>query len=490
MKLQLRFEKNIERVELNGSENETLKSLIDAAENCFRLQTGTFFVSLNRKDELRGSDNAPLSSFDIVSGDRIFVIERDKRKREKEKPGKSKAMSQREPTPTKTCKPSNSESEHASTSGTATAGLSNDKQQPERPVKAEEQFECISLEPMVIRDSTDDKIPLRLRTLLEKEMPQNEQEVLILICHILLLETGFNIKVKGDTGNDDPTLLDTRNKGSYSLTYSHDYCEQSTVTIVFVPMSSMLVAHAKLTGTSGAVSPLQLQFTDYIGNVVQGYPSTWKHLSSLSQIFKDNFALPILAAMRQNLNLPVLYGFLALMPEIQLKILSFLNVRDLMSLSSVCKHLHSLSNDSALWRRLAIKDFSLRKNKDTNWKRVYIQNYHYKLEMERRRRMKLHQDYPVQVVPPSFGLVPQYPQPFPNAFPGIRGGDYDLDPFSQSPTSLFNPRGIGSLPNSGPLPGARFDPLNPFRDPSNRPGRGGGLRDNYHNRLNFGGGFF
>ncbi len=40
---------------------------------------------------------------------------------------------------------------------------------------------------------------------------------------------------------------------------------------------------------------------------------------------------------------------------------------------------------------------------------------------------------------------------------------------------MFPGRGGGRLPNAGPFPGARHDPVFPESDI--RPGRGGGLRD-------------
>ncbi|XP_033106497.1 F-box only protein 7-like [Anneissia japonica] len=492
MKLQLRYGKVTERAELN-SENPTLKILKEAAAACFRLPPVSFYPSLNGKDELKGDDNTLLSSFDIVSGDRIFIVERNQRKREEPMQQNFKPVSEKQSR--------TSEIPSVSSSSSKEEKMATDKNLSgtiDPAANADGHFECISFEPMVIRDSTDDLLPLRLRTLFESEMPQDEHEVLVLICHVLLLETGFNIEVttasggESNRGNEATTLLASwRDKGAYKLTYSHDHCEEATMTMACVPMSSLLVVHGKLTGTGSAVTPLQLRSADYIGQVVQGFPSTWNQLASLSRIFKDKFAHSVLAAMRQKLNLPVLYGFLALMPEIQLKILSFLNMPDLISLSTVCKHLCSLANDSTLWKRLVLKDFKVSKTTTTgNWKHLYIQNYLYKLEIERTRRRTLNQDDPIRGFPPTFGLVPQYPQPFPNAFPGIRGGDYDLNPFSQAPSSLFNPRGIGSLPNAGSVPGARFDPVSPFNDPSHRPGRGGGLRDTSHNRLNFGGGFF
>lgn len=63
--------------------------------------------------------------------------------------------------------------------------------------------------------------------------------------------------------------------------------------------------------------------------------------------------LPLSAA----LGLPALFGLAALPPELLLRIMRLLDVHSLLTLSEVCRHLHSATQDASLWKHLLHRDF-------------------------------------------------------------------------------------------------------------------------------------
>ncbi|KAG7232965.1 hypothetical protein INR49_007901 [Caranx melampygus] len=72
--------------------------------------------------------------------------------------------------------------------------------------------------------------------------------------------------------------------------------------------------------------------------------------------------------------LPVAFGLAALPPELFLRVVRLLDVRSVVRLSSVCRHFHSSTSDSTLWRHLYRRDFTDPdpvQSRDTDWKQLY-----------------------------------------------------------------------------------------------------------------------
>lgn len=57
------------------------------------------------------------------------------------------------------------------------------------------------------------------------------------------------------------------------------------------------------------------------------------------------------------LGLPALFGLAVLPPELLLRILRLLDIQSVLSLSAVCTHLQSSTQDATLWRYLLHRDF-------------------------------------------------------------------------------------------------------------------------------------
>lgn len=111
----------------------------------------------------------------------------------------------------------------------------------------------------------------------------------------------------------------------------------------------------------------------------------YRDLQKLTRVFKDQLAYPLIATAREGtssspfslpplsfiptytwsvhvcmsaaLGLPALFGLAALPPELLLRIMRLLDLRSLLKLSEVCRHLHSVTQDASLWKYLLHRDF-------------------------------------------------------------------------------------------------------------------------------------
>ncbi|XP_072026155.1 F-box only protein 7-like [Amphiura filiformis] len=501
MKLRLRLKARTERVQLD--EDCSLGVLRTLVAQIFELEPDSFELSLNGRDALPCTDESLPSQFDIVSGDLIRILTTQC---DQVSSVSSSASSHQDNMASfdERSTVQQSEKQEESQGMDSTPGCSQSTGSTSAVTQA---VVCRLNEPMLCREATDKAIPLRLRQLLKRWQSSNQCEILCIALHVLMLETGFVAKLSQEdvecnrsqqTGSsldvDMTSAMPSNWKSSsaaYKITYTHPMCQGAECSLAWVPMGPVLLVHALTTGQTHL--QLKLTISDFIANLTTEHTDDFvpfRQLQLLSRQYKDSIAHPLLGAVRAELGLAPLHGLMALVPEIQLFILSFLDAASLLRMSEVCTHFHSIATDASLWRQLVLQDYGGRVDDvNGNWRQLYKQKYQAHKEMEQARSRIL---YP-PLMPPHHGMVPPLPDPMhPMYPPGYRGGDYDLDPFSGAVPMLPGGR-RGRLPNAGPFPGARHDPIFPESD--FRLGRGGGLRDatsgrSSGNRLFPGGGGF
>ncbi|KAK3558736.1 hypothetical protein QTP86_028029 [Hemibagrus guttatus] len=149
--------------------------------------------------------------------------------------------------------------------------------------------------------------------------------------------------------------------GFYRLQYSHPLCENSPVQVVAVPMGQTLVINATLK-TTGAVElslKLLLKLDAYVTEQWRGENAgvAYRDLQKLSRVFKDQLAYPLIAAAREALGPPALFGLAVLPPELLLRIMQLLDVPSILKMSEVCRCLHSATQDGLLWKHFVYRDF-------------------------------------------------------------------------------------------------------------------------------------
>lgn len=395
-----------------------------------------FTITLNYKDALTG-DEETLASYGIVSGDLICLILQDDI-----------------PAPNL---PSSTDSEHSSLQSNDQPSLaissnqtSIQDAQPSDSFQGQaaqsdvwndnstlgpsQNFEAESIqdiedmaegtgfypsEPMLCSESVEGQVPHSLETLYQSADCSDASDALIVLIHLLMLESGY--MPQGTEAKALSMPEKWKLSGVYKLHYMHPLCEGSSATLTCVPLGNLIVVNA--------------------------------------------------------LSLPDVFGLVVLPLELKLRIFRLLDVRSVLSLSAVCRDLFTASNDPLLWRFLYLRDFrdNTVRVQDTDWKELYRKRHIQRKESPKGRF--------VMLLPSSTHAIPFYPnplhpRPFPSSRlpPGIIGGEYDQRPtlpYVGDPINSLIP-GPGETPSQFPPLRPRFDPIGPLPGPNPiLPGRGG-----------------
>ncbi|XP_068134012.1 F-box only protein 7 [Hyperolius riggenbachi] len=417
-----------------------------------------FTITLNGKDPLT-NDEESLESFGIISGDLIILL----------MPGAQPpaAASSPTPQPAKTQCQSTIAPTMCVQSSNVTSTSQSPQQAEPRPsscqgaaagveeIAEEKTVSAWLSEPMLICESVAGRIPHSLESLYLSAGCNSANDALVTVIHLLMLETGFIVQHDGGKRASMPEGW-RGSSGVYRLHYTHPLCNDCSVMLACVPMGTFLSVHAmvKMNQETKCAKTLQLSSQSYITLPGPDNVSfTFRMLKSLSRLFKDQLVYPLLAATRQALELPDVFGLLVLPLELKLRIFRLLDVRSILSLSSACKDLHTDLDDPSLWRFLYRRDFKEQppSGSETIWKEIYKMRY---IRQCSRMRFSPRPYPPIFPLPHPPDTLPHPPGfPFP---PGIVGGEYDVNP-----ELIF--------PNRMPF----RDPLLPLRPLL--PGRGGFL---------------
>ncbi|KAA0720838.1 F-box only protein 7 [Triplophysa tibetana] len=444
MKLRVRINNQTYRLQLDGPE-PSLSDLSDRIRDTLLSECGLssdveFNLSLNGKEVLVDTGQT-LSSCGVVSGDMMNVI-----------------------LPPGTSQETQTAPHNPSSAGVRQGQNQMDSRRSDRDGEQEHWVdgdeggvvtEGSAPLPLLCCETVEGVIPHALERLLDSASCQKPSDCLMLAVHLMLLETGFI--PQGWNVNSGEMPIGWRSTGGvYRIQYGHPLLENSVVTVVAVPMGQTLVINAvlKMDRSLESSRKLTLKLDDHVTPDSAGVSTgvVYRDLRKLSRLFKDQLVYPLMAAARQALGLPALFGLAVLPPELLLRVLRLLNVTSLVSLSAVCRDLNAATQDPSLWRHLLHRDFRVcyptgTPHRDTDWRNVYRMKYKQRKEMEQRSICRFYPPhlppiYPLAPIPPA--PLPLYPYP-----PGIIGGDYDQTPVVL-PRPRFDP--IGPLP--GHLPGA------------------------------------
>ncbi|XP_072123791.1 F-box only protein 7 [Mobula birostris] len=475
MKLRVRIQRQRGWVELEEDE-PTLGDLRSKITNSFLPSLGyntdtEFKISLNGKDALT-DDQLTIKSIGIVTGDLICLIVPDSTSAS----GSASAtdLNMREQPSCSHAAPNQILENNVSGSETNHNDDSLTVQQSEEnfPISSSDDTSMTleetkyPHEPMLCSEAIDGQVPHSLETLYQSAQCADPKDALIVVLHLLMLEAGY---IPQDSNLNIVQMPENwKNGGLYRLQYNHTLCEDGSATLSCIPMGNLVVVNAtlKINENIKSVKKLQLLPVSYVRPNVLGENAAqvYKDLQKLSCMFKDQLVYPLLANARQALNLPDVFGLVVLPPELKLRIFRFLDVLSILSLSAVCRDLHTATNDQLLWRFLYMRDFRDSRTSSHDWKKLYKEKYVTKWKMMQRLPFYL---------PPALPLFPGQPSPFnpfpiePRQFypPGIIGGEYDEHfqlPYRGDPVNRFLP---GSGARLGPLPGT-LPPFRPHFNPS------------------------
>ncbi|KFQ53219.1 F-box only protein 7, partial [Nestor notabilis] len=450
-----------------------------------------FLITLNRKDALT-EDEKTLASYGIVSGDLICLLLEEADGQPNLPPSSSASpLLQNGHEPSNKSQAStpkegqNEESDHQKAQVEVQKSDERVRSSLEFPsglvpedVDLEEGTGSYPSEPMLCSEAADGEIPHSLEMLYLSAECTSATDALIVLLHLLMMETGY---VPQGTETKAVSMPEKwRGNGVYKLQYTHPLCEEGSAGLTCVPLGDLVAVNAtlKINKEIKGVKRIQLLpasfvcfqepvklFTSLL--LIEKVAGVYKDLQKVSRLFKDQLVYSLLAAARQALNLPDVFGLVVLPLELKLRIFRLLDVRSLISLSAVCRDLYTATNDQLLWRFMYLRDFRdpIARPRDTDWKELYKKKLKQKKEALRWRHMMF---LPPTPHPIPFHPNPFYPNPFPpNPFPSnpiyppmIIGGEYD-----ERPTLPYVGDPINSLiPGPGEAP-AQFPPFRPHFDP-------------------------
>ncbi|XP_009472475.1 PREDICTED: F-box only protein 7 [Nipponia nippon] len=445
-----------------------------------------FAITLNRKDALT-EDQKTLASYGIVSGDLICLLleEADGQPSLPPPPStppslenghepstlipnRSQANSPKEERQNEQSDNQKAQVEVQKSDERAGSSLEFPSGLVSEDVDLEEGTGSYPSEPMLCSEAADGEIPHSLEMLYLSAECTSATDALIVLVHLLMMETGY--VPQGTEAKAVSMPEKWRGNGVYKLQYTHPLCEEGSAGLTCVPLGDLVAINAtlKINKEIKGVKRIQLLPASFICfQEPEKVAGVYKDLQKLSRLFKDQLVYSLLAAARQALNLPDVFGLVVLPLELKLRIFRLLDVRSLISLSAVCRDLYAASNDQLLWRFMYLRDFRdpIARPRDTDWKELYKKKLKQKKEALRWRHMMF---LPPTPHPIPFHPNPFYPNPFPpNPFPSnpiyppmIIGGEYD-----ERPTLPYVGDPINSLiPGPGEAPG-QFPPFRPHFDP-------------------------
>ncbi|NWS90283.1 FBX7 protein, partial [Toxostoma redivivum] len=491
MKLRVRLQKRTAALEVQGAE-PTLGELRAQLRLALLPAWGyssdtTFSITLNRKDALT-EDQKTLASYGIVSGDLICLLleEPDGQPSLPPPPAAAPAPLQNGHEPS-SLTPNSSQAnrpreegqnEHSNNEKARMEVQDSDERAgsslefPSGLVPEDSDLEegtgSYPSEPMLCSEAADGETPHSLEMLYLSAECTSATDALIVLVHLLMMETGYvpqGIEAKAVSMPEK-----WRGNGVYKLQYTHPLCGEGSAGLTCVPLGDLIAINAtlKINEEIKSVKRIQLLPSSFVCfQDPEKVAGVYKDLQKLSRLFKDQLVYSLLAAARQALNLPDVFGLVVLPLELKLRIFRLLDVRSLISLSAVCRDLYTASNDQLLWRFMYLRDFRdpIARPRDTDWKELYKKKLKQKKEALRWRHMMLLPPIPHPI---PFHPNPFYPNPFPpNPFPSnpiyppmIIGGEYD-----ERPTLPYVGDPINSLiPGQGEAPG-QFPPFRPHFDP-------------------------
>ncbi|TKS90388.1 F-box only protein 7 [Collichthys lucidus] len=406
MKLRVRISRQTSRVELPGAE-PSVKELLDHVRDTVLPSHGLsadtrFSLSLNGSEVLTDSGQT-LSSCGIVSGDLICVVLAEPANANQSSTNtnanQSSTNTNQSSTNTNANQSStNTNANESSTNNSTSANTPSSSTENQRTEQNQQTTDMTSnqtsadpldsagpsgssWEPMLCSEAEDGQAPLSLDLLYHSAQTASPSDAIMVAGHQLMLETGFLPQGSELQPADMPAGW-RLSAGLYKLQYTHPLCEHSLAMVLSVCMGPVLVINAtlKVNQTVDVVRKLCLNPSTYVTDEWPGgsAAAAFKDLNKLSRIFKDQLAYPLIAAAREAMALPVVFGLAALPPELLLRVLRLLDVCSVLRLSAVCRRFNAATADSTLWRHLYRRDFTdsdPSRPRDTDWRELYKRSH-------------------------------------------------------------------------------------------------------------------
>lgn len=314
-------------------------------------------------------------------------------------------------------------------------------------------------------------LPKQLEDLYMTSNVNHPREALVLPVHVLMTETGYEIEGWQENASDGTSrhhavmknLCWVSADSLLKLRYTHPTCPSANFSVAFLFVEPNVIIHGLVVVEDCSEGfSLNIRISDFIQKVFLSDPEpnkVYRNLTTMSRVVKDSVALSMLGWAQSVSNVPATFGFMTLSNEIQLLILGYLNVRDLLAASRVSVDLLSLSSHPVLWRKLFFKNYPSVEISPTenvsDWKEKYKREHLLRKE-QRESAIRL-----IPRMPDPLGLpprrhhrplvLPRIPHPFDD-------DEFELDRLFPRPPRLSPPFLQGIPPRRCYFPCRRFEP--------------------------------
>ncbi|XP_059177530.1 F-box only protein 7-like isoform X2 [Physella acuta] len=487
MKVRVKFDRETRIIDLGTREASdiTLLELKTSVSSQINLNDHSFQLSLNGRDGLL-DENQKLSEIGIVSGDLLHIMGTNITQNNERPPEPTRNRPQPLASYTSDTALSSvlttgqisvtTSTTDPSTSQLSTPLLSTHNIQSEMEVNVVKNSSPTPVidadvnrylqEPLVIRESTATQVPTLLHQLYTSANCSSTNDALWVVLHAIMLEAGFY-----PSQDQDLWIMPSewKKQGFYTCSYSYTVTPDvvKDCALIGLTMGSSVAVHALTKSEqSYKTEHLQLRTADFIRNLSEDPPQTYRALDRLSRQMMDTVCLPLIDEIVTESGFPGRSGILALPYAAKLKIFSFLDAKSLCHMGQTCLDFFSVYKDKIVWRLLYMRQFG--KPEDCslgkNWFELYKEKYQQQKDEQRRRMFQVDATDPPWGFPGAIGPFRPFAPGMP-PFPRMLGGDYDLHPeFAAGLPDPLAGRFTGPLAPNVPMPspfstGHRFDPL-------------------------------
>ncbi|XP_046964788.1 uncharacterized protein LOC124533498 [Vanessa cardui] len=252
-----------------------------------------------------------------------------------------------------------------------------------------------------LEDSTCQKIPPKfeeiIKGIITKTQPPEltQKDIFLALIIYMFVENGFVPIVQDTIKSDSVDVLDvkqlstlTLNTGACEITFILTGFNDIPVKLLMCPLASTVLVNVFISDVNSEVYSICLPINTFVASPEAAtIPMIFRDLRQLTYIFKNKIVAPVKSSILCycGYSSASLFG---LPEEVLLNILLTLPINDIINVAKTCKRLSVLLENSRLWHKLFLRDFTEVVSDSNDWKKLYKDTYIAQKE-ERRRSCRL-----------------------------------------------------------------------------------------------------
>ncbi|XP_026495252.2 uncharacterized protein LOC113400074 [Vanessa tameamea] len=249
-----------------------------------------------------------------------------------------------------------------------------------------------------LEDSTCQKLPLKFEEIIKgiitkSQSPElTQKEIFLTLIIYMFIENGF-VPVVQDTSTSDVLNIHqistwTLSTGACEITFILTGFNDIPVKLLMCSLATTVLVNVFINDVNSEVYSICLPINEYVASPEAAtIPMIFGDLRKLTYIFKNKIVSPVKSSILCycGYSSASLFG---LPEEVLLNILLTLPINDVINVAITCKRLALLLENSRLWHKLFLRDFTEVVSDTNDWKKLYKDAYIAQKE-ERRRSCRL-----------------------------------------------------------------------------------------------------